>query len=156
MTPDDMAKMAAELFEKGFHCSQATFYCGLKKLGIENGEDAIAALSPFGGGIASTGNTCGTILGAIGVIGYLYGKKRPEDKDGKLMWKLSHKLFKAFKEITAEYGGTNCKDIARVNWSNITEVKKFRTDPLSRRKECFKVIEKTARALGELLDQNQL
>ena len=153
MTREEMGKYSVDLFDRGFHCSQAIFAAAMKTLGEGDNENVIASLSPFGGGIASTGNTCGTILGALAVIGYLEGKREPEKRDGRPMWKMSYKLFKGFEEITKEYGGTRCLDIARVDWKDIKAVKAFRKDPQSRRQECFKVIEKTAHLLYDILDQ---
>ncbi len=153
MTREEMGRYAVELFERGFHCSQAMFGAAMKMLGEGGNERIIASLAPFGGGIASTGNTCGTVLGALAVIGYLEGKKKPETRDGRLMWKMSYKLFKGFEEITSEYGGSRCLDIARVDWKDIKQVKAFRRDPESRRKECFKVIERTAFLLYDILEQ---
>jgi len=84
------------------------------------------------------------------------GKRRPEDKDHKLMWKLSYKLVKGFEDITSEYGGKDCKDIARIDWKDVKQVKEFYKGPNSRRKECLKVIGKTAELLGNLIEEYKL
>ena len=111
----------------------------------------VKALSPFGGGLGSSGATCGTLAGALAVLGILMGKKTPEERDHRLMWKLSNKMVKSFKKITKEYGGMNCSDIAQIDWSDRNQVKTFYKDPSSRRNECFKVIEQTIQELEELL-----
>ncbi len=84
------------------------------------------------------------------------GKRQPEDKDHKLMWKLSYKLVRGFEDITKEYGGKDCKDIARVDWKDIKQVKEYYKAPTSRRKECLKVIGETARLLGVLIEEHKL
>ncbi len=112
----------------------------------------IKALSPFGGGLGSSGGTCGSLAGALAILGILMGKKGPEERDHRLMWKLSNKMVKVFREITREYGGMNCSDIARIDWKDIKQVKSFYRDPSSRRRECFKVIAKTVQELEKLVD----
>ncbi len=67
------------------------------------------------------------------------------------MWKLASKMVKAFQDITKEYGGMDCKDIARVDWRDIKQVKAFYKDPSSRRTECLKIIEKTVDYLENLM-----
>ena len=111
----------------------------------------VKALSPFGGGLGSSGGTCGTLAGALAVLGILMGKKTPDERDHRLMWKLSNKMVKCFKKISEKYGGMNCSDIARIDWSDRNQVKAFYKDPSSRRNECFKVIAETTRELEELL-----
>jgi len=69
------------------------------------------------------------------------------------MWKLASKMVKNFEAITKEYGGIECRNIARVDWKDPGQVKDFYKDPNSRRQECFKVIEATVTSLEELLEE---
>ncbi len=151
--PEEMAREAVELFKSGYHCSQAIFAVGAKLLGRQAPDvaDVVSALAPFGGGLGSTGRVCGSLPGALAAIGLTLGKAEPGQRDHKAMWRLSYKMVKEFEAITGPYGGMECKDIARVNWKDIKEVKAFRKDPDSRQKECHRVIAETARALGGLL-----
>lgn len=153
MNQDKLANKAGSLFLDGFHCSQAVFYAGMKILGKspKDMEEVLATLSPFGGGLGSTGNVCGCLPGALAVLGVSMGKKCPEEKDHKDMWRLSYKMVKTFEEITARYEGMNCRDIARVDWKSREEVKEFRVDLNSRRRECVYVIGETVKALERLL-----
>ncbi|MGQ9500295.1 MAG: C-GCAxxG-C-C family protein [Dissulfurimicrobium sp.] len=153
MTPEDTAKKAQNLFNSGFHCSQAVFAAVMEGLEIELPKEIIAALSPFGGGMGYSGGVCGALSGAVAVIGFIMGKTEPEQKDHKDMWRLSSKMALEFKELTAGYGGQNCRNIARVNWSDRGQVKAFRFDPNSRRKECLRVIGETAGFLQKLLQE---
>jgi len=154
MTQDEMALKAESLFVQGFHCSQAVFAAAAEKLGIgpEEAGPVLAALAPFGGGLGSTGDVCGSLPGALAAIGIVTGKREPEERDGKDMWRLAYRMVQSFGEITSGYGGFHCRDIARVDWKDREQVKKFRTDPSGPRKECLRVIAETARALGEILD----
>jgi len=153
MTPEQMSEKASRLFLDGFHCSQALFAVGAEMLEVE-APDVIAAMAPFGGGIASTGNVCGTLSGAIAALGLPMGKKEPAARDHKAMWRLSHKMVKKFEAITSRYGGMNCRDIARVDWKDRDQVKAFYKAPDSRRRtECARIIGETALELGKLLEE---
>ena len=125
---------------------------GQEKMNKVN-EEVIKALGAFGGGIASTGKVCGALLGGVAFISSLYSRGNLEDKEDPNMWRLSHKLAKKFEELTREFGSSNCSDIARVNWSDREQVKEFYNHPDSRHRHCIKVVEDTAFALGEILDQ---
>ena len=69
------------------------------------------------------------------------------------MWKLASKMVKAFQNITAKYGGTDCKNIAKVDWRDPKQVKTFYKDPSSSRKECFAVIGETTKYLENLIKE---
>jgi C_GCAxxG_C_C family probable redox protein len=153
MTSEDTAKKAQDLFNSGFHCSQAVFAAVMEGLEIGLSKEIIAALSPFGGGIGCSGGVCGALPGAVAAIGFIMGKGEPEQKDHKDMWRLSSKMARKFKELTAGYGGQDCRNIARVNWGDRGQVKAFRLDPDSRRKECARVIGETAGFLQKLLQE---
>ncbi len=119
--------------------------------------EVIAAVAPFGGGIASTGNVCGTLSGAIAAIGMPMGKKEASGKDHKAMWKLSHRMVREFEKITADYSGIKCSDIARVDWTDREQVKAFYRAPDStRRTDCTRVIRETALVLGRMLEEVDL
>ncbi len=117
-------------------------------------DELIAAMAPFGGGMGSSGQVCGTLSGALAVIGYTLGKTSPEDKDHKLLWKISYKMVRQFDEITKEYGGNNCADIAQINWKDMDSVKTFYKDPDSTRKNCVQVIQATSDYLYDLIQEN--
>jgi len=152
MTPEEMRVKAEELFKKRMHCSQALAAVGLEKMGMED-PAIIRAVGAYGGGIASSGRTCGILLGAIAAVSARYGKSCPEEKDDPKMWLLSFKLSKAFAQMCEPYGGTDCKDIARVEWRDKDQVKTFYGQPDSRRTICTELTGKLAKYLGELLEE---
>jgi len=125
---------------------------GQEKLGLDN-PDMIRAVGAYGGGIASSGRTCGILLGAIAAVSAHYSKARADEKDDANMWRLSFKLSKAFEELCEPYGGTDCAAIARVNWRDKDEVKNFYGNPDSRRTICTELTGKMADYLGRLLEE---
>jgi C_GCAxxG_C_C family probable redox protein len=152
MRPEDMREKAIELFQQRLHCSQVLALVGLEKLGIKE-PAVIKALGAFGGGIGGTGHICGVLVGATSVIGSLYSRGSLEEKENPRMWAATKAVMQQFEELTAEYGGIDCCQIARVDWMNRDQVKDFYGHPESRRQHCIKVVGDTAKALGVLLEQ---
>jgi len=104
--------------------------------------------------MGSSGQVCGTLAGALAVIGFTLGKSRPRGRDHKLMWTLSHQMVMKFADITRPFGGTNCADIAGVNWQDRAAVQQFYQDPDSGRRNCVKVIRETSDYLYTLITEN--
>ncbi len=152
MQPDEMRDKAIDLFTKRMHCSQVLAMIGLEKLGV-NDPSVIKALGAFGGGIGGTGNICGALVGAVSGIVSLYSRSSLEEKENPRMWAATKAVMKQFEELTAAHGGINCCQIARVDWMDRDQVKDFYGNPESRRQHCITVVGETARALGELLEQ---
>ena len=125
---------------------------GQERMNCKN-EAVIKAVGAFGGGIASTGRVCGALLGGVAMISSLYSRGNLEEKENPRMYRMGYKLSKKFEELTQEYGGINCRDIARANWSDKEQTKEFYTNPEGRRKHCIRLVGETAYALGEILDQ---
>ncbi|MDD3554116.1 MAG: C-GCAxxG-C-C family protein [Deltaproteobacteria bacterium] len=157
MDSDRISGRALGLFDEGFHCSQAVFCAVAEALSLQAGEvSAVASsLSPFGGGMGSSGNICGNLSGALAVLGVLMGKREPKLQDDKNIWRASNRMVREFEEITKEYHGMNCRDIARIDWRNREDVRAFRANPEGRRRECCRVMDKTVRALVEILKELQ-
>lgn len=152
MRPEEMREKAVDLFKQRLHCSQVLAMVGLEKLGIDE-PSVIKAMGSFGGGIGGTGNICGALVGAASVVGMLYSRSNLEEKENPRMWAATKTVMKNFQELTAECGGINCCQIARVDWMDRDQVKDFYGNPDSRRQLCINVVGETAKALGELLEQ---
>lgn len=152
MRPEEMKEKAQELFSKRLHCSQVLAMVGEEKLGI-TAPEVIKALGSFGGGIGGCGSTCGALIGAVSVIGTLYSRGSLEEKENPRMWGATKEVMKNFQDLTAEFGGINCADIAQIDWMNRDQVGDFYGNPDSRRKHCLRVVGETAYALGVLLDK---
>ena len=117
-------------------------------------ESLIKAMGGLGGGIsADSRGICGALLGGVAFISSLYGRGNLEEKEDPRMWPLRQKLAEKFEDLTKEYGGIYCSDIAQVNFADREQVKAFRENPESRRQYCIRVVEDTAVALGEILEE---
>lgn len=125
---------------------------GLEKLDM-NDENVIKAVGAFGGGIASSGSVCGTLLGAVAVVSSLYGRGNLDDRENPRVWATSHKLVREFDKLTEPFGGSNCRDIARLNWGDRDAVKEYYSNPDSSRKDCIQLVGDFAFVLGKLLEK---
>jgi C_GCAxxG_C_C family probable redox protein len=152
MNNEEIRQRVGEHFKNGFHCSQVIMAVGQEMANIRS-ELLIKAVGAYVGGLAGTGLVCAALLASVGLISSLYSRSSVEENEDPRAWQLSNQLIKKFNEITREYGGINCSDIARVDWNDNEQVKTFRENLDSRRRFCLKVVEDTAIALGEILDQ---
>ena len=152
MQPDEMREKAITLFEQQMHCSQVLAMVGLEKLGVDE-PAVIKALGAFGGGIGGTGHICGALVGAASVIGALYSRASLEGKENPRMWAATKEVMTRFTELTAPFGGIDCDQIAQVDWMDRNQVKEYYGNPGSSRQQCRMVVAETAKALGELLEQ---
>ncbi len=125
---------------------------GQEKLGEIN-EDVVKALGAFGGGIASTGGTCGILIGGVALVSSMYSRGSLEGKEDPRMWSLGAKFTRKFEEIAKPHGGINCREIAGVDWRDRDAVKKYYSDPDSNRKICINLVGEAAYILGTLLEQ---
>jgi len=112
-------------------------------------------MGAFGGGIAATGGTCGTLLGGVALLSSIYSRSSLEEKEDLRMWSLSKKFIGRFEELTKHCGGTDCHHIAGVDWTDRAAVKEYYSNPKSSRAICIKLVGDAAFALGEILEEEK-
>jgi C_GCAxxG_C_C family probable redox protein len=118
-------------------------------------EATVKAVGAYGGGIASSGNVCGILLGGVAMISSMYSRGNLDEKENPRLWALSNKFLKKFEELAEPYGGMDCRDIAGVDWKSREEVREYYGNPDSRRKICIRLVGEAACILGELLEQEE-
>ena len=118
-------------------------------------ESTVKAVGAFGGGIASSGNVCGILLGGVALISSIYSRGNLDEKENPRIWALSSKFLRKFEALTESYGGMDCRDIAGVDWKDKEAVKEYYSNPESSRKICTRLVGEAAAVLGELLDQEE-
>lgn len=97
----------AELFMKGFDCSQVVLAECAEELGITR-EEACKMSAAFGGGIG-IGETCGAVVGAMIALGLKYGHCREDAMEQKeVMNQKRAEFIQAFKD---KYGSCACRDL---------------------------------------------
>lgn len=78
----DHAQYAKNLFLSGYNCSQAVLMAFEDITGLDSGTAAKLA-SSFGGGMGRMREVCGTVSGALMVLGLACGYSDPKDSDAK-------------------------------------------------------------------------
>ena len=76
----DPTQRAAEFFTQGYSCSQSLLCAFCESYGLDEAT-AFKLASPFGGGIARLGKTCGAVTGALMVLGLNFGPHVGEKND---------------------------------------------------------------------------
>lgn len=101
-------ELAADLFRRGFACSQAAFAAFAEDFGL--GKDlALKIAAPFGGGLGRMGHVCGAVSGACMVLGLAYGSSEPEGRLAKdTAYSMAQRFARAFEE---RHGTILCRDL---------------------------------------------
>jgi C_GCAxxG_C_C family probable redox protein len=96
---------AQTLFAEGYSCSQAVLLAFAPRLGLD-ADTAARIASPFGGGIARCGFTCGALSGAFLAVGLHAGHAASQDSARKDdVYARVQAITERFRE---EYGSTQC------------------------------------------------
>lgn len=113
------------------NCSEALIYGANDEFLLDLPLEALRMMGPFGGGM-SIESICGAITGALAVIGILYNRDGPTDRDR--MKKIAERFLREFR---SRYGCLDCaclKDKYRDEW-----------------KKCEPVVRMSARLLEEII-----
>ena len=114
-----LSEVRAKTFEteiKCHGCAQVIVHTFLDILEADNREASMAA-SPFAAGLALTGNNCGAAIGALMVLGLVYGRRDVnEGMEGILKGiRPMRKFVKYFEE---KHGHINCRDLTGTDLAN--------------------------------------
>jgi len=112
----DPIQHAAQYFEKGYSCSQSLLCAFSGPLGLDE-ETAFKIASPFGGGIARQGETCGAVTGALMVLGLKFGPKAGEKNDTS--YNVSQEFVRRFQE---QHASIKCKQLINFDISQPEEL----------------------------------
>jgi C_GCAxxG_C_C family probable redox protein len=101
----DPTQIAADRFHQGLNCSQAVLSTLTAQTGLPE-ETLLKLASPFGGGIAHQGQTCGAVTGALMAIGLLRGNATPEGKGET--YRLAQAFIQRFEQT---HQTTQCREL---------------------------------------------
>ncbi len=94
---------AQRLFLEGYNCAQAVFCAYAEELGIDR-FTAARLVSPLGGGVGRLREICGTVSGAMLVIGQRYGYGTPETGAPKArLYAIEQEFAKRFAAVNGSY-----------------------------------------------------
>ncbi len=144
----DEVEHAVELYKKGYTCTQsilASFaerYDLTQKMAFRIGE-------PFGAGTSCTGGTCGSVMGAIMVLGLQYGSTLSDDDAARLYtYQRVHELIHRF---TAIHGSIQCTDLLGYNLSDPKQLQTVMEKGLFSQL-CPNLVRDAAQILAEMLE----
>jgi C_GCAxxG_C_C family probable redox protein len=118
------ADEATALFQHGFNCAQAVLSVFAQDFGLDR--DIARQISQgFGAGIGRTDDICGSLSGAIMVIGLRYGSIKADDIAAKeKTYAVVAKFLREFKTL---HGSVACTDLLGYNLSDAQQVAEAKT-----------------------------
>lgn len=114
MDSNNCIKNSCDLFEDGFHCSQAVFAGFSEKLGLDK-DTALKIGGCFGSGM-NKGEVCGAVTGALMAIGLKYGQSDLNDSNSRQL--SAQKCCQYLEEFKKEKGSYMCRDLLGYDFSD--------------------------------------
>ncbi len=119
MVTNDMThpevEQAVAFYKQGYTCTQSILASFAARYDLEQNL-AFRLGEPFGAGISCTGELCGSVTGAIMVLGLQYGSSLDNDDAARsLTYQRVHELIHRFTEI---HGSIQCPDLLGYNLSD--------------------------------------
>jgi C_GCAxxG_C_C family probable redox protein len=105
-------EQAVAFYKQGYTCAQSILASFAARYGLQQNL-ALRIGEPFGAGTSCTGNMCGSVTGAIMVLGLQYGSALSNDGAARsTTYQRVHELIHRFKEI---HGSIQCTDLLGYN-----------------------------------------
>jgi len=146
------AEDAVVLFQQGFNCSQAILSVFASDFGLD-GDMARRISQGFGAGIARTDKICGSLSGAIMLIGLRYGSIRADDVAAK---EKTYAVVREFlQEFKTHHGSVACTDLLGYNLSDPQQFAAAKTHKVAMERcpafigDAVELVEKYCCNLGE-------
>lgn len=115
VTPDGDSQVVIELSQKGYCCSQIVVALALRRQNKTNW-DLIRAMEGLKGGLGYSGGTCGTLTGAVCLMGLYAGRGPVDEKPDSRLDQMFMALMGWFRgEIGSRSGGVTCEEITTNN-----------------------------------------
>ena len=144
----DHAEKARALFLEGYNCSQAVF-CAFEDLTGLDRETSARLSSSFGGGMGRLREVCGTVSGALLVLGMLCGYSEPRDPKAKIdHYHLVQEFARRFKEIN---GTIICRELLSGVKTKPGNEPEERTKEYYATRPCLRHVGEAAAIVDELL-----
>jgi C_GCAxxG_C_C family probable redox protein len=135
---------AVAVFGRGYNCSMAIVSAYAPDFGLD-AETAARIASPFGAGIAKTGEICGAVSGALMVIGLTEDLEAIRDPASRE--KVYSKARRFIEEFTARNASVNCTELVGYDLSDPRQFSEAREKKVFATR-CSKLV----RDAGEILE----
>jgi C_GCAxxG_C_C family probable redox protein len=111
VSEDEIARKVIELSREGYYCGQILVAIGLDRQEKTNW-DLIRAVEGLKGGLGFSGKICGTLTGAVCLLGLYAGRGQvQENPDPRLDFMVQELVDWFQEEIGKEYSGIDCEQI---------------------------------------------
>ena len=107
---EELKKDVAHIFHNGYACSESVIYALNKHFDFQMPDDAIAMSSGFPWGLGGGGCLCGATAGGAMCLGFVFGRRKPNDPCINKCFTLTEEFHDAFKK---EFGATCCRILIR-------------------------------------------
>lgn len=108
------------LFMQGIDCSQVVAENFAQELGLD--KEVMRRLGACFGGGMMRGETCGSVIAALMIIGMKFGHDKEGDNEQKAVMREKSDAFK--KLFVEKYGSTMCRDLLEYDLSKPEELQK--------------------------------
>ena len=144
----DHAEKARALFLEGYNCAQAVFCAFDDPTGLDR-ETSARLASSFGGGMGRMREVCGTVSGALLVLGLLCGYADPGDAKAKTEhYHLIQEFARRFREIN---GTIICRELLQGVKTKPGNDPEARTPEYYASRPCLRHCGEAAEIVDELL-----
>lgn len=142
-------EQAVAFYQQGYTCAQSILACFGARYGLQQNL-AFRIGEPFGAGTSCTGDMCGSLTGAIMVLGLQYGSTLSSDNAARsYTYQRVHELIHRFKEI---HGSIQCTDLLGYNLSDPEQLQTVWEKGLFVQR-CPIFVRDAAQILSELLEK---
>jgi len=101
-------EQAVAYYKQGYTCTQSILASFASRYGLQQAL-AFRIGEPFGAGTSCTNDMCGSVTGAIMVLGLQYGSARCDDEAARVnTYQCVHELIQRFKAL---HGSIQCSDL---------------------------------------------
>ncbi len=141
-------EQAVALYKNGYTCTQSILASFAGRYGLPQNL-AFRIGEPFGAGTSCTGDMCGSVIGAIMVLGLQYGSTLSDDDAARLFtYQRVHELIHRFTEIR---GSIQCPDLLGYNLSDPQQLQTVCEKGLFMQL-CPDLVHDAAQVLAEMLE----
>ena len=139
---------AVGYFAGKMHCSQSVLAAFAKECGISE-EQAFRLGSCFGGGMRK-GEVCGACIGALMVLGLLYGQTHMGSQEERAISdRINNRMMNRFREVNGSY---RCNDLLGVDISTPEGAQKAREKGLFT-DFCPRMVASAVEILNEIIEE---
>lgn len=147
MTKGEKAKA---LFKEGFNCAQAVAMAFAEETGMDE-KMMMKASAGFGGGMGRLREVCGSVSGAVMVLGLLAGRDDVKNNEAKKeLYRLVQEQASAFKEANGSY---ICRELLQGVTADTRPQPDERTPEYYRKRPCAELVELSADICDTILQK---